>query len=233
VIPNYPHHVVQSGHNKQIVFAEEADFNYYLETLTEFKQEYDMKVYAFCLMTNHVHLVLEPGDSVAGLGQLMKRLAGRQARYVNRQERRSGTLWESRYKSSPIQSDTYLLACCRYIELNPVRAGMVSLPQDYRWSSFSHRVGENFEYPWLDIDPCFQALGTTDRKRKDRYREFVFSRRPTGEWNLIRDAVQRGQLTGNNRFVDEVEAIIGRRIEHRRQGRPKNCVEKNLSFSKL
>jgi putative transposase len=93
VIPNYPHHVVQRGHNKQIVFAEEADFNYYLETLAEFKQEYDVKVYAFCLMTNHVHLVLEPGDSVAGLEQLMKRLAGCQTRYVNRQERRSGTLW--------------------------------------------------------------------------------------------------------------------------------------------
>lgn len=181
-------------------------------------------------MTNHVHLVVEPGDSVAGLGQLMKRLAGRQTRFVSRQERRSGTLWESRYKSSPIQTDTYLLACCRYVELNPVRAGMVPSSQDYQWSSFAHRVGESFEYPWLDTDPCFQSLGATDQNRKDRYREYVFSSRPAGEWKLIREAVQRGQLTGNTRFIDEVESIIGRRIEHRRQGRPSKRIEKNRSL---
>ncbi len=96
VLPNYPHHVVQRGHNRQIVFAEPADFKYYLETLAEFKEEYAIKVYGFCLMTNHVHLVLQPGERVAGLGQLMKRLAGRQTRYMNRQEQRSGTLWTER-----------------------------------------------------------------------------------------------------------------------------------------
>ena len=100
VVPNYPHHVIQRGHNKQVVFAEEADFDYYLGTLAEFKEEYNVKVFAFCLMTNHVHLVLQPGDKITGMGQLMKRLAGRQTRYVNRKEQRSGTLWESRYKSS-------------------------------------------------------------------------------------------------------------------------------------
>ena len=113
VLPNYPHHVVQRGHNKQVVFAEDGDYRYYLGTLEEFKALYDVKVYGFCLMTNHVHLILQPGDSEAGMGQLMKRLAGRQTRFVNRQELRTGTLWESRYKSSPMDTDTYLLACCR------------------------------------------------------------------------------------------------------------------------
>ena len=126
-LPNYPHHVVQRGHNRQVVFAE----------LAEFKEEYAINVYGFCLMTKHVHLVLQPGERVAGLGQLMKRLAGRQTRYMNRQEQRSGTLWESRYKSSPIQTEAYLLACCRYVELNAVRARMVSRPEDYRWSSYA------------------------------------------------------------------------------------------------
>ena len=99
VLANYPHHVVQRGHNRQVVFAEEADFLYYLDTLKEFKDLYDVKVYGFCLMTNHVHLILQPGEEIAGLGQLMKRLAGRQTRFVNRQESRSGTLWEGRYRS--------------------------------------------------------------------------------------------------------------------------------------
>ena len=122
VVPNHPHHFVQRGRNRQVVSAESADFQYYLETLAEFKAEYAVKVYGDCLMTNHVHLVLQPGERVAGLGQLMKRLAGRQTRFVNRQERRSGTLWESRYKSSPIQTEAYLLPCYRYVELNPARA---------------------------------------------------------------------------------------------------------------
>jgi putative transposase len=226
VVPSYPHHVIQRGHNKQVVFAETRDFQYYLATLAEFKEAYGVKVYAFCLMTNHVHLIVQPGEVVAGLGQLMKRLAGRQTRHVNRQEKRSGTLWESRYKSSPIQTEAYLLAACRYVELNPVRVGLVTNPGEYHWSSYVQRAGEAALYPWLDTDPCFEALATTELERAARYREFVLSAIPAGEWDLIQNAVQRGQLTGQGGFVDEVEAMIGRRIEHRKQGRPRKGSEK-------
>jgi REP element-mobilizing transposase RayT len=125
ILQYYPHHVVQRGHNRQVVFAEAGDCERYLETLAQFKDVYGVKVYAFCLMTNHVHLLVAP-EEIAGLGQLMKRLAGRQTRYHNRLEGRTGTLWESRYKSSPVDTDDYLLACIRYIELNPVRARMVA-----------------------------------------------------------------------------------------------------------
>jgi len=214
-VPSYPHHVVQRGHDRQVVFAEAADFAYYLQTLAEFKAEYDVQVYGFCLMTNHVHLVLQPGERVAGLGQLMKRLAGRQSRYVNRQEARSGTLRENRYKSSPIQTDSYLLACLRYVEINPVRARMVSRPEDYRWSCYGQRVGQMDEFAWLDTDPCFEGVGDTPQVRASRYAEIVRSAIPPGEWEPIRSALQRGQLTGTDRFIDEVAAIIGRRIEHR------------------
>ena len=221
VLPNYPHHIVQRGHNRRAVFAEAADFEYYLATLAQFKAAYDVKVYGFCLMTNHVHLILGPGEAVAGLGQLMKRLAGRQTRYVNRQEGRRGTLWESRYKSSPIQTEAYLLACCRYVELNPVRAGITDRPEGYRWSSYRQRVGQGHDFPWLDAAAAFGWLGQTDEERGRHYAEFVRSAVPTGEWALIREALQRGQLTGNTRFIDEVAAILGRRIEHRKPGRPR------------
>jgi REP element-mobilizing transposase RayT len=108
VVPSSPHPVIQRGHNKQVVFAEPGDFQYYLATLAECKEEYGVKVYAFCRMTNHVHPIVQPGEVMAGLGQLLQRLAGRQTRSVNRQERRSETLWESRYKSSSRVRYAYL-----------------------------------------------------------------------------------------------------------------------------
>ncbi|MDH4610374.1 transposase [Pseudomonas sp. BN102] len=221
LLPNYPHHIVQRGHNRQVVFAEEADFERYLADLRELKDAFGVKVYAYCLMTNHVHLLLAPDDSLAGLSQLMKTLAARATRYRNRLEGRSGTLWESRFKSSIVQSDAYLLACSRYIELNPVRACMVAEVGDYPWSSYALRMGAAPEQSWLDDDPCFKALGVRDEERRRRYAEFVRQAVPAEELSLIREAIQRGQLTGSNRFVDEVERIAGVRIERRKQGRPK------------
>ncbi|WP_460079716.1 transposase [Pseudomonas sp. H3_H05] len=226
VIPNYPHHIVQRGHNRQVVFAVAEDYQRYLTDLRELKDAFGVKVYAYCLMTNHVHLLLAPGESVAGLGQLMKALAARATRYRNRLEGRSGTLWESRYKSSVVQSDSYLLACCRYIELNPVRARMVADAADYPWSSYRIRVGDMPDSHWLNADPCFVALGNTSAERCRRYEEFVRQAVPADEIRLIRDSLQRGQLTGTSRFVDEVERIVGVRIEQRGQGRPRTDLEK-------
>lgn len=225
VLPNYPHHVVQRGHNRQVVFAEPSDFQRYLEDLRELKALYDVKVYAFCLMTNHAHLLLAPGDSVASLGQLMKVLAGRMTRYRNKQEGRSGTLWESRYKSSVVQTDTYLLACSRYIELNPVRAQVVQHARDYPWSSLHLRLNETEENHWLDEDLCFNELGETRSERLARYTSFMEQAIPSSELQLIRGALQRGQLTGNPRFTDEIEKITGLRISRRARGRPAKQLE--------
>lgn len=216
ILPNHPHHVVQRDHNRQVIFAEPGDHAHYLETLAEFKSEFGVKVYAYCLMTNHVHLLLVPGEEVAGLGRLMKRLAGRQTRRHNALEGRTGTLWEGRYKSSPVDTDEYMLACMRYIELNPVRAKMINAPEAYRWSSARHHLGIE-RCRWLDEDPCCSALG---EDAPVRHREFLRTAIPEGEWTLIREAVQRGQLTDTDRFADEVEEILGRRVEHRPPGRP-------------
>ena len=220
VLPHYPHHIVQRGHNRQVVFVDSMDYRYYLATLEEFKAEYGLKVYAFCLMTNHVHLLIQPSEQKSGLAALMKRLAGRQTRYRNKMEGRSGTLWESRFKSSPVQTDQYVLACKRYIEMNPVRARMVSNPADYPWSSYSSSVGEN-TFSWLDFDPCYLALGATFEERRIRYRDYVNASVAEDEWALIRDSVRRNHLTGTVRFADEVESIIGIRVESRKPGRPR------------
>jgi putative transposase len=136
VLTGYPHHVIQRGHNRQAVFATDEDRQYYLDNLWEWKERLRCKLYTYCLMTNHIHLIVNPGENKENLAVLMKHLAGRQTRYVNRLEGRSGSLWEGRYKSSPISTDEYLLACCRYVEMNPVRAGIVADPCDYSWSSY-------------------------------------------------------------------------------------------------
>ena len=219
-LQNTPHHVVQRGHNRCAVFVEDRDYRYYLDNLAEWKTKLDCKVYAYCLMTNHVHLIVDPGEDPKRLGLLMKRLAGRQTRLVNALERRTGSLWEGRYKSSAIETDRYLLACCRYVELNPVRAGMAGAPEAYRWSSYRTKIGIENSGP-VDLDPCFLALGSEAETRARRYAGWVHSGTQEAELELIRTALKRGQLTGSQRFVDEVEARTGLRIERRAPGRPR------------
>jgi putative transposase len=211
--------VVQRGHNRKAVFAGARDYRRYLETLQVLKTRYRVALHAFCLMTNHVHLLLTPSSS-DGLGKLMKGLAGRQTRRHNRLEGRTGTLWESRYHSSVVERDEYLLACCRYIELNPIRARMVAQPQDYPWSSCRFRLGAEV-CDWLDPDPAYLGLGSTAAERQHRYREFLQAAVPKAESEMIRKAVRREQLTGTDRFTDEVARILGRRVERRGPGRPK------------
>jgi putative transposase len=220
VIPGYPHHIVQRGHNKQTVFASDQDYLYYLENIGTWKESYGCKVYSYCLMTNHVHLIIDPGHDTRSISYLMKRVAGRQTRYVNTLEKRTGSLWEGRFKSSPISTDEYLLACCRYVELNPVRAGIVADPAEYQWSSYGGRIGIRKD-GWLDADPCYLGLAESKEKREERYKNWVSDAIPEGEWELIRQSLQRGQLTGSSRFVDEIEKRIERRVEFRGRGRPR------------
>ncbi len=219
LVPNCPHHIVQRGHNRKAVFLADEDYQYYLENLKEWKQKLDIKLYAWCLMTNHIHVIAEPGDNAMVLSELMKRANGRQAAYVNCLEGRSGALWEGRYKASPIQQDGYLLSCCRYVELNPVRAKMVSRPGDYPWSSYRQRVSG--ECDMLDEDDCYRNLGVTGEERVREYVRFMGCDVSDSERQLISDAVSRNQLTGNQRFVDEIESRTGLRIEHRGRGRPR------------
>lgn len=224
IIDNYPHHIIQRGHNRQMVFASDDDCLYYLDNLQEWKDKLGCRVYAFCLMTNHIHLILDPGGHAQNLSLLMKRVGGRQTRYVNKTKKRSGTLWEGRFKSSPISTDDYLLACCRYIELNPVRAGIARGPEEYQWSSYRAKVGLTTQ-PWLDFDPCYLSLASTAKKRQKEYRSFVEETIAAGEMTQIRNAIQRGQLTGNDAFIEEIEAKLGKRIEFRGPGRPRKRNE--------
>jgi putative transposase len=215
VAPNMPHHVVQRGHNRNVVFVDDGDYSYYLDTLGNWSRQLQVKVYAWCLMTNRVHLLLDPGDDVKSIGLLMKRLAGRQPRFVNKQENRTGSLWDGRDKMSIVESDEYFLQCCRYIELNPVKAKMVKRPADYRWSSYRENAG-------LSPSVTVGRHGFTNLCdiSFEGYQEYVAENTPSSEAEFISQRLESNRLTGGSRFVKEIERRTGIRLEYKRPGRP-------------
>jgi putative transposase len=168
-------------------------------------------------MTNHVHLILDPGEDLTSISVTMKTLAARQTRRVNELERRTGSLWEGRFKLSPIETSEYLLQCCRYVDLNPVKARVVNEPDEYRWSSFRSKTGRE-PSGILDKDECY--LGFTNPEND--YCNFVRDGIPDDEYQFIKNQLSRNQLTGGDRFTDEVERRIGIRVEARAQGRPRS-----------
>lgn len=219
LVPACPHHIVQRGHNRSAVFVEDTDYVYYLKNLREWKLELGLKFYAWCLMTNHIHLIVEPEGDPTKISLLMKRVNGRQSALVNRLEKRSGSLWEGRFKASPVQEEAYLLACIRYVELNPIKAGIVESVDEYRWSSFPERATA-LGTGMLDSHRCYNSMGSTTESRLETYRSYLAEPARKKEIEVIRTGLQRNQLTGNPGFVDEIERRIGVRIEQRGRGRP-------------
>ena len=127
-VPDQPLHVIQRGNDRKAVFFADEDYSQYRDWLAETAEEYGLAVHAYVLMTNHVHLLATPADADS-LPRTMQSLGRRTVRYVNARRRRTGTLWEGRYRAAPIDTEEYFVACCRYIELNPVRAhGGASAP---------------------------------------------------------------------------------------------------------
>lgn len=220
LLRGYPHHIVQRGHDRNPVFNNDRDYLYYLANLNELRAKFDVCVYGFCLMTNHVHLLVEPINAGESLSKLMKTLAGRQTRRVNRLKGRSGTLWEGRFKCSIVDNTAYLLACMRYIDLNPVRAGMVAHPADYPWSSY--RLVAGYEpNAWITLHPALHVSGNTEAARRKAYEDYVADGCNEAEIELIRSAVNRNQLTGDERFRTKISRRIGRKMESRGPGRPR------------
>ena len=169
IVPGTPLHIIQRGNNKQACFFTDEDYLFYLDCLEEYALSAGCSIHSYVLMTNHVHLLLTPSQ-LHSAGNLMKRLGQRYVQYINRTYKRSGTLWEGRFRSSIIQQEEYLFTCQRYIEMNPVRAEMVKHPGDYRWSSYRiNAKGEKSEL--ISHHLIYQALGNTDSERQMAYGE--------------------------------------------------------------
>jgi len=220
VLPGTPLHIIQRGNNRQACFYADDDYQLYLQWLEEYADKYGCLVHAYVLMTNHVHLLVTPEESKSS-GLMMKHLGQRYVQYINRTYRRSGTLWEGRYKSCIAQDETYVLGCYRYIELNPVRAAMVSHPAQYCWSSY--RVNAQSEISTLITKhDQYMRLAFDSKSRAERYRELFRYQLSPGLVDEIRAATNGNFALGSGRFKDEVSTMLKRRVVRGQPGRPLN-----------
>jgi len=213
-----PLHIIQRGNNRSACFFADHDYGCYLHHLEELAARYTCSIHAYVMMTNHVHLLLTPGRP-DGASLLMKHLGQRYVQYVNRVYDRRGTLWEGRFRSSIVQAETYLLRCQRYIELNPVRAGMVDTPGAYPWSSFgANALGDRGEL--ITPHPIFLALGPDEVTRRAAYLELFRGGLGPMELEEIRASANAGYALGNERFRKEMAVALGRRAGPGKPGRP-------------
>ena len=218
-VPGAPVHAVQRGHNRSAVFFDDLDYLEYLRCLKQAADSCGCEVHAYVLMTNHVHLLLTPlhADSV---GRLFQSIGRHYVRHINSTYQRHGGLWEGRYKSNVIESQAYLLSCMRYIELNPVRAGMVDHPAKYRWSSYAaNALGVSNAV--LSGQAEYVALNRLPDARQSAYRGLFDSVADSDELALLRCALQTGTPLGNVRFKMEIEAALDLKVGFARRGRPR------------
>ena len=217
-LPDIPIHVVQRGHSREPVFFEDSDYKAYLHWFLEAVERYHCQVHAFVLMTNHIHFLITPKNKDT-ISRVMQYVGRYYVPYINYHYGTSGTLWEGRYKASLVQEDNYLLSCMRYIELNPVRANMVSHPQDYPWSSY-HANAEGKNIKLIRSHPVYQALGKSKTERLDAYKALFKAHIPDDEIKTIRRAWETGTPLGNDYFKEKIERKLQCKIGQDRRGRP-------------
>jgi len=210
VVPGQPLHLIQRGNNRQPTFYADEDYRFYLECLYDAASYHGCAVHAYVLMTNHVHLLLTPFSPQA-VSRCMQAVGRRYVRYVNQVYRRSGTLWEGRFKSGLIDSEHYLFTCSRYIELNPVRARMVARPGDYRWSSYRGNALGRID-TLITPHHLYESLGDNIRQRSESYRALFSQHLAEGDITAIRIATEEGTVLGDDRFQADVESTLQRRL---------------------
>jgi len=217
-VPGYPYHVIQRGNNRQRIFVSDAERETMRDLLAENAHRFDVAIHAYVLMDNHFHLLLTPTTS-DGLPGMMQAVGRRYVRYFNDAHRRSGTLWEGRYKSALVQTERYLMACMVYLDLNPVRAGLVARPEDYLWSSYAHYAGIRNDR-LVTPHALVWELGNTPFDRESRYRDLVQSGVTVQERAVLGQAVTNGWVVGDNDFVAELQTRTVRRLSRALPGRP-------------
>ena len=217
ILPGIAVHVIQRGNNRSTCFHMDSDYQIYLLHLKELATKLSCQVHAYCLMSNHVHLLLTPPSADACIA-LMRNLGQRYVQYFNRRHDRTGTLWEGRFRSCVTESRRYVLACYRYIEMNPVRAGMVNGPASYPWSSYPANAGHRLQ-EMLVPHQEYLALGLEKQARYAAYRELFNDGLPQELLNSIRGSTNGGYPLGSPAFVESVEHATGRPSQPRKAGR--------------
>lgn len=218
----YVYHVLTRGNNRQDVFKEKKDYEKYLEILEKYKEKYRFKLYHYVLMTNHIHLVIEPTEKGGGLAEIMKGINLSYAQSYKGKYKHIGHFWQDRYKSIIVSKDSYLLACGSYVELNPVRAKMVEDPKEYKWSSYNaYAYGK--KDPLVDEHPIYRNISEEEKERRKKYREFV--KQMLKEKQAMKGEMDKRTIYGNAEFTGKIKE--GYKVEEviKPRGRPKKSGE--------
>lgn len=218
-LPGFPQHVVARGVNRDNVFFNPGDYRLYLRVLREAVEEHDCRIHAYVLMTNHVHLLVTPQTERA-IPLVFQALGRRYVQAINRRYHRTGTLWEGRYKACIVDTANYLLTCYRYIELNPVRAGLVALPERYPYSSYAFNgLGRND--PLVTPHAEYVALAASPSARHHAYRRLFADAIGKEQLRAIRDCTNASRVLGSDRFIDRIESMLGDSVRPGKAGRPR------------
>jgi putative transposase len=225
-LPGVPLHAIQRGNNRAPCFFGEVDRRFYLKCLGESAVARGCSIHAYVLMTNHVHLLVTPSEPGA-VGAMLQDVGRRYVRVVNNIYGRTGSLWEGRFRSSLIDSENYLLTCHRYIELNPVRAGLADTPVSYHWSSHAHYAGGRAD-SLITEHPEYRRLGSTDAERRAAFQFLFASTLDDRSLDQIRTAINSDSALGSEGFLDAAEETLGRSVRPPRRGRPTKFVTGKL-----
>ncbi|MFM7332355.1 MAG: REP-associated tyrosine transposase [Brachymonas sp.] len=217
-LPGYTYHVIQRGNNRQSIFVSDADRREWLQLLFEASREHAVAIHSYVLMDNHVHLLLTP-TTQEGLSKLMQQVGRSFVLRFNKRQGRSGTLFEGRFRSALVQSERYLLACMAYIDLNPVRAGMVLQPQDFAWSSYAHYSG-GLADRMITPHPHFFNLGNTPFSREKAYQELIQAGLSAPVQTQITQTLLKNHALGDDEFILNLEKKTERRLHTSKAGRP-------------
>ncbi len=218
-MPGVPVHIVQRGNNRENIFFDDADYTVYLDCLREAAERYDCKIHAYVLMSNHVHILATPKER-STISRMMQYVGRRYVPYINRTYKRSGTLWEGRYKGSLVQDDFYLLVCMQYIELNPVRAKIAKTAAAYPWSSYAVNASGR-KNQLITPHSVYLTLGTDDVGRRAAYKKLFSQRMDAVTLQDIRSAWQTGTPLGDTRFKQKIEKKLKLKVGYAKRGRPK------------
>lgn len=218
-VKGQPQHIIQRGNNRELIFAHDDDYRFYLECLQDAIEKNKLSIHSYVLMTNHVHLLASP-EVETSISKTLQSVGRRYVQYFNYTYKRTGTLWEGRYKATVIDSDQYLLTCMRYIELNPVRADMVKKPNGYPWSSYGVNA-EGKACKLIKLHDVYKKLGMNEEKRQSAYRQLFQITIGKSDLDALRQATNKGWVLGGDQFRTEIERLSGRRSIAKPRGRPK------------
>jgi putative transposase len=210
VVPDIPLHIIQRGNNRNNCFFENSDYLVYLDLLGRSAQSANCRIHAYVLMRNHVHILATPALNTSP-ATMMKALGERYVQYINQRYKRSGTLWQGRFRSGLVQDQTYLLVCHRYIEMNPVRARMVTHPALYQWSSYRGNAHGSAD-ALLTPHPLLMELGSDDASRASAYRGLFDEPLADTDIAHLRDATNYNFVFGSKEFARTMEEKLGRQV---------------------